>query len=321
MIHNLAFHLGNEDFADAHEPLFDGTGEPPSIETQKNDQDSVGTGETAPAAESPDTPEQKPQPEETAEAETPEDSGEAESVKASELEHEKVEDVEAEEKPLDESTTALENYMPKAVQSAILGFSKRERTVLGSHVKRIHRLAGTKRSADESISLESLAEAVVIGKARLIDLRVQKAHHRFAVSNEAVASVQALTTTKDLPKHPKENQVFHVNGVDWVFSKGQWVTRQGIYGFEDIDPTYSVPKTEADCDNAPLAHDMIQGGEFAEPVDQVEVIPALEAYDRLLTKYKPALTERACGVVVAGIERAAKLSGMKSGTVSVEAYR
>lgn len=54
------------------------------------------------------------------------------------------------------------------------------------------------------------------------------------VSNEVVASVNALTSTKDLPADPKEGQSYHVNGVDWVYVKGEWVTRQGIYGHEDF---------------------------------------------------------------------------------------
>ncbi|BEG72736.1 hypothetical protein RVBP21_3640 [Pseudomonas phage BRkr] len=67
-------------------------------------------------------------------------------------------------------------------------------------------------------------------------------------SNEAIAdgvarevpvdtvdtSVKALATTKDLPENPEEGAVYHVNGVDWVFVKGEWVTRQGIYGHEDF---------------------------------------------------------------------------------------
>jgi hypothetical protein len=65
------------------------------------------------------------------------------------------------------------------------------------------------------------------------------------VALETVATIRALDSTADLPKHPKEDEAFQVRNVTWVWVKGQWVSRQGIYGFEEFDAVQGNDSTRA----------------------------------------------------------------------------
>lgn len=54
-------------------------------------------------------------------------------------------------------------------------------------------------------------------------------------STETVATLRALDSTKDLPANPKEGEGYQIHNVYWVWTKGHWVSRTGIYGFEAYD--------------------------------------------------------------------------------------
>lgn len=64
---------------------------------------------------------------------------------------------------------------------------------------------------------------------------------------EAMASLKALDSTKDLPTNPKENEGYQIGPNYWVWVSGEWVTRNGIYGhpgFEAYDAEIGNESTQ-----------------------------------------------------------------------------
>ena len=66
-------------------------------------------------------------------------------------------------------------------------------------------------------------------------------------AQEAMASLKALDSTKDLPSDPKEGEGYQIGPNYWVWVSGEWVTRNGIYGhpgFEAYDAEIGNESTQ-----------------------------------------------------------------------------
>lgn len=57
----------------------------------------------------------------------------------------------------------------------------------------------------------------------------------YLYSFEECASIKVLQNTEQLPENPKENEGYQVGNDYWVYVNGEWVTRTGNYGIEELD--------------------------------------------------------------------------------------
>lgn len=316
--HDLKSLVSAEDFADAHEPLNDGVKEVPNAQTVAasvttgevgTDTTNAGPAKTQPKVEESEegnsftevkesaekkTPEvtssAKPEEDTSTDTEakpTPEAEGTSEDDKEP-LEHDNAKTAESELKKTDEATTALENYSGRAKRFDVIGYPRREREQLEKMIGFISRRSGVTLS--DSISVESIAEAATIGRARVAHLEKQvKLHARKASTENFDAVVEAEVTAE-----PTE------------------------HGSAPLCPEVAAELTATEIDplDVPLT-EITQVEETIDALTQSGV--AIEQYLKII-RANPKMSKQAAAVLHAGLEHIDRTCGLKVRSTGMEGY-
>lgn len=324
--------LGNEDFADAHEPLNDGVKAVPNAQTVAasvktgdvgKDINTQGPAKVIPEKEDTDdetktehnvvkesAEKSKPRSDSSGSTVTETEGGEKSETKpgdavtptedeAQPLEHNSEKEA---KQDLDKTTIAtkgLEAYGRNARRFDIIGHPKVKAAEVGKMIGYIHRRSGVK--GDVTVSAESIDNAIALGLNRIAKLEREVQLLCVKASNENIADSMGI---------PNEQ-------ID-VIQEAVVTAAPTEHGAPPMDPVAAAALTEAELD--PLDVPILEINRVQETIDSLEQsATALEQYVSII-RSTPRISKQAAAVLHAGLEHIDRVCELKVRSTGMESY-